>query len=97
MANKNFTRKNLINHIYKNLGFSKNLSANFIDNFFNTLINELVNLKEIKITSFGTFQTRNKKERIGRNPKNKITAKIKARRIVKFIASNKLKEKINTK
>ena len=95
MRYKNFTRKNITNTIYTNIGFSKNLSSRIIDDFFDIINNELVNLKKVKITSFGTLQTLLKKERIGRNPKNKKLAKISARKVVKFTASKILKNKIN--
>ena len=95
MKNKNFTRNNLIISIYKNLGFSKNLSSNVIDDFFLILKNELINLKKIKISSFGTLEVLDKRERVGRNPKSKKLAKISARKVVKFSASKILKNKIN--
>ena len=97
MKNKNFTRKNLIGSIYKNLGFSKNTSSKIVDDFFEIISFKLSILKKIKITSFGTFQTLDKKERIGRNPKNKKVAQISARKIVKFTASKMLKKKINNR
>ena len=95
MVKKNFTRKDLCNKIYQNLGFSKNYSSTIIDNFFETLIQELLKSNKIKISSFGTFKVINKKERIGRNPKTKVEAKISARKIVKFKPSQIIKEKIN--
>ncbi len=95
MNKKNLTRKNLTNKIYQNLGFSKNFSSTLVDDFFETIINELIKTDKIKISSFGTFKVVNKNERIGRNPKNKIEAKISARRIVKFKPSTLFKEKIN--
>ena len=95
MLKKNFTRKDLTNKIYQNLGFSKNFSSNLIDDFFETLISELIKKNKIKITSFGTFEIVHKKERIGRNPKTKIETKISARKIVKFKPSATIKEKLN--
>ena len=95
MTNKNFTRKELSTKIYKNLGFSKNLSSKIVDNFFETLISEIIKSNKIKISSFGTFSTLNKKERVGRNPKTKIEAKIFSRKVVKFKPSLILKEKLN--
>ena len=96
MLDKNFTRKNLSNKIYKHLGFSKNLSSKIVDDFFETLVSEIIKLNKIKISSFGTFSILNKKERIGRNPKTKIEAKIYSRRIVKFKPSLLIKKKINS-
>ena len=97
MVVKNFTRKNLINKIFQNVGYSKNFSSIIVDDFFDTLISELIKSKEVKITSFGTFKILDKKERIGRNPKTKIEAKIKARKVVKFKPSLIVKNKINNK
>ena len=95
MTNKNFTRKDLSIKIYKKLGFSKNISSKIVDNFFETLISEIIKSNKIKISSFGTFSTLNKKERVGRNPKTKIEAKIFSRKVVKFKPSLILKEKLN--
>ena len=95
MNKKNFTRKNLSNKIYQNLGFSKNFSSTFIDNFFNVLVDELINKNKIKISSFGTCSVIKKNERIGRNPKTKVEAKISSRKVVKFKPSNLFKKKIN--
>jgi len=95
MVKKNFTRKDLSNNIFKNLGFSKNFSSEIVDDFFETLIKHIIRFNKIKISSFGTFLIVNKKERIGRNPKTKIEAKISSRKIVKFKPSKIFKKKIN--
>ena len=96
MFKKNFTRKNLSNKVYQNLGFSKNISSEIVDNFFESIASELIKLNKIKISSFGTFEVINKKERIGRNPKTKVEAKISARKVVKFIPSISIKKKLNS-
>ena len=95
MLKKNFTRKNLSNKIYHEIGFSKNFSSILVDNFFESLISELTKSNKIKISSFGSFKVINKKERIGRNPKTKIEAKICSRKVVKFKPSSFVKKKIN--
>ena len=92
----NITRKKLYNRIHQNLGFSKNIASQIVDDFFELLIDELIKKKEVKISSFGTFKVIDKKERIGRNPKTRVVAKICARKIVKFKPSLKTKEKINS-
>ena len=91
----NITRKKLYNRIHQNLGFSKKIASQIVDDFFELLNDELIKKKEVKISSFGTFKVIDKKERIGRNPKTKVVAKICARKIVKFKPSLKTKEKIN--
>ena len=95
MVKKNFTRKDLSNKIYQHLGFSKNLSSKIVDNFFETLISEIIKSNKIKISSFGTFSVLTTKERMGRNPKTKMEAKIFSRKVVKFKPSLLLKEKLN--
>ena len=95
MIKKNFTRKDLFNKIYQNLGFSKNISSKIVDDFFEILISELIKSNNVKISAFGTFKVLNKKERIGRNPKTKVEAKISSRKVVKFKPSESLKKKLN--
>ena len=95
MIKKNFTRKDLSNKIYQTLGFSKNLSSIIVDDFFETLTSELIKSSEVKISSFGIFQVKSKKARMGRNPKTKVEAKITPRKVVKFRPSLFLKSKIN--
>ena len=97
MIKKNFTRKDLSNSIFKELGFSKNFSSTIVDDLFEILIQHLVKFRKIKISSFGTFEVINKKERIGRNPKTKDPAKISARRVVTFKASQIFKNKLKNK
>ena len=95
MIKKNLTRKDITNRLHSRLGLSKNLLSNILDDFFESLISELLVKKKIKISSFGTFEVKNKKERIGRNPKNKIEFKISSRKIIKFKPSDIIKKKLN--
>ena len=97
MVKRNFNRKNLSNKIYQNLGFSKNFSSTIVDNFFEIMATELIRSNKVKISSFGTFKVMSKKERIGRNPKTKIEAKITSRKVVKFKPSLIIKKKLNGK
>jgi len=95
MVKKNFTRKELSNNIFKRIGFSKNFSSMIVDDFFETMIQHLIKFEKIKISSFGTFQVINKKERIGRNPKTREETKISSRKVVKFKPSSIFKKRIN--
>ena len=95
MSKKNFTRKDLSNKIYQNLGFPKNLLSKIIDNFFEAIIFEIIKSNKVKISSFGTFSVLKKNERIGRNPKTKIEVKISSRKVVKFKPSLLIKERLN--
>ena len=95
MLKKNFTRKDLSNKIYKNLGFSKKFCSSIVDNFFEILTAELIQSNKIKISSFGTFKVTDKNERIGRNPKTKVETKITSRKVVKFKPSLFIKKRLN--
>ena len=79
------------------IGFSKNISENLIDDFFLTIIESLKKEKKIKISKFGTFSIRNKKSRIGRNPKTRETKVISKRDVVLFKASKEFKDLVNSK
>ena len=96
MVKKNLTRKELTQKIYQNIGFSKRLSSKILDDIFEIIIQELIESNKLKISSFGTFSILNKRERIGRNPKTKVSAKILSRRVVKFKPSDILKIIINS-
>ena len=95
MSSKNFTKKELANKIYRDLGFSKNFSASLIDDFINVFTSDLMKNNKVKISNFGTFEILNKNERVGRNPKTKKEAKISARKVVKFKTSLLVKKKLN--
>ena len=79
------------------LGFSKNFSENLIEEFFYLISNNLKYQKKLKISKFGTFSLREKKQRIGRNPKTREEKKISKRNVILFKASKEFKELINKK
>ena len=64
MTRVNLTKKDLINSIYMQIGFSKNISENLIDDFFATITESLKEDKTLKISKFGTFSVRKKKANI---------------------------------
>ena len=92
----NLTKKDIINSIYMQIGFSKKISENLLDDIINLLITNLIKSKKIKISNFGTFTIRSKKKRIGRNPKTKAKATISSRNVVLFKASKDFKKYINS-
>ena len=93
---KTTTRSTLSEAVFKNVGLSRNESAALVDSIFSEILRNLTNNKDVKISSFGTFVVRNKKERIGRNPKTGKEVPISARSVVTFRASNVLKSKVDT-
>ena len=97
MARVNLTKKDLINAVYMQIGFSKNISENLIDDFFTTIKENLKIEKKLKLSKFGTFSIRSKKSRIGRNPKTKEEKPISNRDVVLFKASKEFKDLVNSK
>ena len=91
----NLTKRDLVNLVYMQVGFSKQISENLIEEFFSSIINNLKSEKSIKISKFGTFQIRKKKKRIGRNPKTKEEKIISDRDVVLFKPSKEFKTFIN--
>ena len=93
----NLTKKDLVNSVYMRLGFSKQISENLIEDFLATIVKYIKDEKKLKLSKFGTFTIRNKKSRIGRNPKTKETKMISSREVVLFKASKEFKEFVNIK
>ena len=93
----NLTKKDLVNLIYMQIGFSKSISENLIDEFFSIIVSNLKKEKKVKISNFGTFSIRQKKLRIGRNPKTKEKKMISARNVVLFKPSKEFKKLLNNK
>ena len=93
----NLTKKDLVNLIYMQIGFSKQISESLIEEFFFQIVSNLVNEKKLKISKFGTFSIRKKKSRIGRNPKTKETKTISSRDVVLFKPSKEFKDFVNLK
>ena len=93
----NLTKKDLVNLVYMQIGFSKQISEHLIEEFFSLIVKSLQKEKKIKISKFGTFSVRSKKTRIGRNPKTKELKPISQRNVVLFKPSKEFKDLINIK
>ena len=92
----NLTKKDLINSIYMQIGFSKKISENLLEDMMQTIIENLKKNKKLKISKFGTFTIRNKKSRIGRNPLTKEKKIISRRNVVLFRPSKEFKDLVNS-
>ena len=92
----NLTKKDLVNIIYMQVGFSKQISEHLVDEFFSLITLNLKKEKKLKLSKFGTFFIRSKKSRIGRNPKTKEDKIISERNVVLFKPSKEFKEFINS-
>ena len=93
----NLTKKDLVNLVYMQLGFSKQISENLIEDFFSIIVSNMKSEKKLKLSNFGTFSLRKKKSRIGRNPKTKESKIISSRDVVLFKPSKEFKDFINLK
>ena len=91
----NLTKKELVNVIYMQLGFSKLIAENLIDDFLITITDNIKKEEKLKLSKFGTFAIREKKSRVGRNPKTKETKIISKRKVILFKASKEFKEFVN--
>ena len=93
----NLTKKDLVNLVYMQLGFSKQISENLIEDFLSTIVSNIKREKKLKLSKFGTFSIREKKSRVGRNPKTKETKIISSRDVVLFKPSKEFKDLVNLK
>ena len=91
----NLTKKEIVNSIYMKLGLSKRILDIILDDILNIIFENLKKNKKVKISNFGTFEVRHKKQRSGRNPKTKETKIISARNVVLFKPSKEFKKFIN--
>ena len=91
----NLTKKEIVNSIYMQIGFSKKISETLLEDVFQIILNNIILKRKVKIAKFGTFILRKKRERIGRNPKTKEIKIISERNVILFKASKELKKYIN--
>ena len=91
----NLTKKEIVNSIYIQIGFSKIISENILEDIFQIILKNIISEKKVKISKFGTFIIRKKKERKGRNPKTKEEKIISERNVILFKPSKELKKYIN--
>ena len=95
MERKTLTRQDISEALYRHVGLSKHESAMMLETVLEQISSALIDGNIVKLSSFGTFIPRQKRERIGRNPKTGVTATINARRVISFKPSKLMKERIN--
>ena len=88
------TKAEIAETLYHELGLNKREAKEFVEIFFNEISNTLVSGLDVKISGFGNFILRDKKERPGRNPKTGEDVTISSRRVVTFRAGQKLKTRV---
>ena len=94
MADKTLTRMDLSEAVFREVGLSRNESAQLVESVLEHMSNALVRGEQVKISSFGTFSVRNKSARIGRNPKTGEEVPINPRRVLTFRPSHLMKDRV---
>ena len=95
IMSNNVTRQNLYDLTHKELGISKNECIKFVDSIFETLVKNFEKGNKVKISLFGSFDVKQKRSRVGRNPKTLETKEISSRKVITFKPSKYLSRKIN--
>ncbi|MEL6435294.1 MAG: integration host factor subunit alpha [Pseudomonadota bacterium] len=94
MGEKTVTRSDLAEAVYREVGLSRTESSALVEMIIDEICDAIARGETVKLSSFATFQVRDKNERIGRNPKTGEEVPISSRRVVTFKASNVLKQRV---
>ena len=94
MSEKTLTRMDLSEAVFREVGLSRNDSAQLVESVLNHMSDALVQGQQVKISSFGTFSVRDKSARVGRNPKTGKEVPIDPRRVLTFRPSHLMKERV---
>ncbi|MGJ0454423.1 MAG: integration host factor subunit alpha [Methylocystis sp.] len=89
------TRSALADAIHRKVGVPRAESAKYVEMVLEEIFERIIAREDVKLSSFGAFVVRSKKERLGRNPKTGAGAKISARLVVSFKPSNIMRARIN--
>jgi integration host factor subunit alpha len=95
MNKKTLTRADLSESLHRNIGLSRTESADMVNSVLDLISDALVDGQSVKLSSFGTFMVRAKRERIGRNPKTGEEVPITPRRVLVFRPSQVMKNVVN--
>jgi integration host factor subunit alpha len=95
MSENTLTRMDLSEAVFREVGLSRNESADLVESVLRHMSDALVRGEQVKISSFGTFSVRAKTQRIGRNPKTGQEVPIEPRRVLTFRPSHLMKERVD--
>ncbi|MEH6359848.1 MAG: integration host factor subunit alpha [Amylibacter sp.] len=96
MSDKTLTRMDLGEAVFREVGLSRNESSDLVESVLDHVSDALVGGNNVKISSFGTFSLRDKKARVGRNPKTGEEVPITPRRVLTFRPSHLMKERVSS-
>ncbi|MGR3839514.1 MAG: integration host factor subunit alpha [Cognatishimia sp.] len=94
MSDNTLTRMDLSEAVFREVGLSRNDSAQLVESVLGHMSDALVRGEQVKISSFGTFSVRDKSARIGRNPKTGQEVPINPRRVLTFRPSHLMKDRV---
>ena len=94
MGDKTLTRMDLSEAVFREVGLSRNESAELVESVLTHMSDALVGGEQVKISSFGTFSVREKAARVGRNPKTGEEVPIQPRRVLTFRPSHLMKDRV---
>jgi integration host factor subunit alpha len=92
---KTVTRLELYDAVYREVGLSRSESSDLVELVLKEISDTIARGEAVKLSSFGTFTVRQKRQRMGRNPKTGVEVPISPRRVVVFKASAVMKQRIN--
>ena len=95
MSDKTLTRADLVESVVENVGLPRHEAAELVETVLQELSSTLARGEPVKLSSFGSFGIREKRQRIGRNPKTGKEVPITPRRVLVFRASNIMKKRID--
>jgi integration host factor subunit alpha len=95
MSGKTLTRADLTETLHREVGLSRTESADMVNSVLDLISEALVEGHSVKLSSFGTFMVRSKRERVGRNPKTGVEVPITPRRVLVFRPSQIMKNVVN--
>jgi integration host factor subunit alpha len=95
MSTKTLTRADLTEVLHREVGLSRTESADMVNSVLELIAGALVEGNSVKLSSFGTFMVRSKRQRIGRNPKTGVEVPITPRRVLVFRPSQIMKNIVN--
>ena len=94
MSEKTLPRLDLSEAVFREVGLSRNESAQLVESILSHLSDALVAGEQVKISSFGTFSVRDKAARVGRTPKTGEEVPISPRRVLTFRPSHLMKDRV---
>jgi integration host factor subunit alpha len=89
------TRSDLAEALFRRIGLSRMESAQLVEMVISEVSDAIARGENVKLSSFGTFLQRDKRERVGRNPKTGVEARITPRRVLVFRASHIMRARMN--